>query len=311
MVRFFYIYINYTTLINLLKILIRCGLFIFCKKIQIQNKQHLGQKGPLLIIANHPNSFLDAIIIGSYYKRRVHFLARGDAFTKKHHRFLLGLLNMIPVYRLREGKEFLHLNEYAFIASKNLLSQGEAVLIFIEGICLNTNQLQPFKKGTARILQAAQELRVQPTIHIAGIAYNNFFGMGKRVNIKINPFVFDTIITSGKDRVIFNEEVFKVLNNNIIEPTREKTKKTNRFLFLLGRITRAIQTPYYIPIKNLVFKKTKGTVFYDSVLFAILLLTYPIFLFLIGFLLSLFSLSLPIILVILVGLPLVSRFAIQ
>ena len=40
---------------------------------------------------------------------------------------------MIPVYRLREGKEFLHLNEYAFVESARLLKNNEAVLIFIEG----------------------------------------------------------------------------------------------------------------------------------------------------------------------------------
>lgn len=313
MVRFFYIYINYIQLIQLLKILIRCALFVFCKKVQIKNKQHLKKTGPLLIIANHPNSFLDAIIIGSYYKRRVHFLARGDAFTKKHHRFLLGLLNMIPVYRLREGKEFLHLNEYAFTASKNLLAKGEAVLIFIEGICLNTNKLQPFKKGTARILQGAQEMGVQPNIHVTGIAYNNFSGMGKRVNIKIDSFQFNTTIKTGKDRVDFNDAVFKVLNENIQNPEIETNKKNKKksLLFFLGRCARFLQTPYYLPIKKWIYQKTKGTVFYDSVLFAILFITYPLFLLFIGFLLYLFLVPLPIILIILVGLPLLSRFAIQ
>lgn len=313
MVRFFYIYINNIQLIRVLKILIRCALFVFCKKIQIHNKHNLNQKGPLLIIANHPDSFLDAIIIGSYYKRRVHFLARGDAFTKKHHRYLLGLLNMIPVYRLREGKEFLHLNEYAFTATKNLLAKGEAVLIFIEGICLNTNKLQPFKKGTARILQGAQEMGVRPNIHVAGIAYNHFFGIGKRVNIKIDGLEFNSIIKTGKDRVDFNDAVFKVLNDNIQSPEKEITPQKNKYeiLFLLGRSVRFLQTPYYIPIKKWIYKKTKGTVFYDSVLFTVLLLTYPIFLLLIGFLLYSFSLPLPIILIILVGLPLLSRFAIQ
>ena len=313
MVRFFYIYTNYTKLVSLLKILIRCALFVFCKKIQILNKQHLTQKGPLLIIANHPDSFLDAIIIGSYYKSRVHFLARGDAFTKKHHRFLLGLLNMIPVYRLREGKEFLHLNEYAFTAAKNLLAKGEAVLIFIEGICLNTNELQPFKKGTARILQGTQEVGAQPNIHIAGIAYNHFFGMGKRVNIKIDPFEFNTIIKTGKDRVDFNDAVFKALKNNIHPPEIVINKQNNKTtpLLLLGRAVRFLQTPYYIPIKNFIYQKTKGTVFYDSVLFSVLLLTYPIFLLLIGLLMYLISIPLPIIFIILVGLPLLSRFGVK
>ena len=141
-------------MIYILKLFIRAALWLFCAEINTKNKYLLNTKGPLLIIANHPNSFLDAIIIASRYHRRIHFLARGDVFTKKHHRFLLKLLNMIPVYRLREGKEFLHLNEFAFVESTRLLKNKEAVLIFIEGTCLNTNQLQPFKKEPPEFYKA-------------------------------------------------------------------------------------------------------------------------------------------------------------
>ena len=170
-------------MIRILKIFIRAALWLFCADIKIKNKYLLKQDGPLLIIANHPNSFLDAIIIGAQYNRRIYFLARGDAFTKKHHRFLLGLLNMIPIYRLREGKQYLHLNDHAFNESVKLLNKGEAVLIFIEGVCMNTHQLQPFKKGTSRILARAHQQNIFPKIHITGIAYNQLIGIGKKVNI--------------------------------------------------------------------------------------------------------------------------------
>jgi len=286
-------------------------LYIFCKKIYIQNKNLLRAKGPLLIIANHPNSFLDAVIIGSQYRRRVYFLARGDVFTKKHHRFFLGLLNMIPVYRLREGKEFLNLNEYAFKASKQLLAKGEAVLIFIEGICLNTNTLQPFKKGTTRILQGAQELGVHPNIQIVGIAYNHFHGVGKYVNVLITQFTYQKIIITAKDRVDFNNEVFSLLNTNIIPPSSPqiKYKWAQKIIFLIGRTFYYLQAPYYFPLRQLVTRLTKNTVFYDSVLFAALLFTYPLFLLIIFILLYQISVSLPIILITLVSIPLITRFA--
>jgi len=295
----------------LLKILIRCALYIFCKKIYIQNKKLLNTKGPLLIIANHPNSFLDAVIIGSQYRRRVYFLARGDVFTKKHHRFFLGLLNMIPVYRLREGREFLNLNEYAFKASKQLLAKGEAVLIFIEGICLNTNTLQPFKKGTTRILQGAQELGVHPNIHIVGIAYNNFHGVGKYVNVAVTNFTNAKIINTAKDRVHFNNEVFSLLNTNILIPSIPviNYKWAQKIRFLIARLFYYLQSPYYFPLRKLVTRLTKNTVFYDSVLFAALLFTYPLFLLIIFFLLYQLSVSLPIILITLVSIPIITKFA--
>lgn len=287
-------------MIRLLKILIRSALWLFCSDIHINNKHLLKQEGPLLIIANHPNSFLDAIIIGAQYKRRIYFLARGDAFTKKHHRFLLGLLNMIPVYRLREGKQFLHLNEFAFKESERLLNKGEAVLIFIEGTCINTHELQPFKKGTTRILEGIQKIGVFPTIHIAGIAYNQLRGIGKKVNLSISLMKYHKQISTPKDRVDFNKSAFELLQKNI-HPSGLPTiiKKTPLYY---------LHFPYYNFIEKKVYKKTKGTVFYDSVLFSLLLFSYPLFLLLIFCILYLISIPLPIIFGTLLCIPLLSKY---
>ena len=257
-------------MVTILKLFIRAALWLFCAEINTKNKYLLNTSGSLLIIANHPNSFLDAIIIGSRYNRRIHFLARGDVFTKTHHRFLLRLLNMIPVYRLREGKEFLHLNEYAFVESARLLKNNEAVLIFIEGTCLNTNALQPFKKGTTRILQACNAENLFPQIHLAGIAYNNFKGIGKRVNLCIEPFTQTTAILTPKDRVDFNNTIFEKLSALILPTAHTPTIKKNALYYL--------NLPFYNLVYRFVEKKTKGTVFFDSVLFSVLFFLYPIYL---------------------------------
>ena len=297
--RFFYIYI----VVQLLKLFIQAGLWLFCHKIYLKNKTLVSINGPLLIIANHPNSFLDALVIGSFYKRRVYFLARGDAFKKPIHRFLLESLNMIPVYRLREGKEFLHLNDYAFTKSIQLLSQGEAVLIFIEGICLNTNELQPFKKGTARIVEGIQKIHIQPMIHIAGISFNQFRGIGKKINLIITEYINYPTIQNAKDRVLFNQSIFEQLNNNIIVINQPTIIKKNLFYY--------IHLPYYTLIKYWADQKTKNTVFYDSVLFAILLFTYPLYLIFIYLLLDLLNIPFLIILSILVLIPVMGKRIVQ
>jgi hypothetical protein len=294
--RFFYIY----RVVQLLKILIQAGLWLFCNKIHLKNKQLFTTKGPLLIIANHPNSFLDALIIGSYYHRRVYFLARGDAFKKPIHRFILESLNMIPVYRLREGKAYLHLNAYAFNKSIDLLSKGYAVLVFIEGICINSNELQPFKKGTARILEGIQKLNIQPKIHLTGIAYNQFRGIGKIINLVVSEMTIVPKIQSNKERVVFNQLVFEQLKENIIVPTT--ATKFNKKLLLYK-----LHQTFYSNIKNFAAKKTKNTVFFDSVLFSILLFSYPLLLIGLFFLLKLFKIPTAVIFVILVALPIMAK----
>jgi 1-acyl-sn-glycerol-3-phosphate acyltransferase len=150
-------------LYSFIKIIVRLALKIFCARTIIKGESALQIRGPVLITANHPNSFLDAVIIGSRFDRPVHFLARGDAFRKPWHNRLLRLLNMIPVYRLSEGKENLSLNDSSFRRSKEILDAGGIVLIFIEGICVHKHELQPFKKGAARI---AMESRANKKLHI-------------------------------------------------------------------------------------------------------------------------------------------------
>jgi hypothetical protein len=286
--------------VQLLKILIQAGLWLFCHKIHLKNKQLFKTKGPLLIIANHPNSFLDALIIGSYYHRRVYFLARGDAFKKTIHRFILESLNMIPVYRLREGKAYLYLNDYAFNKSIDLLSQGFAVLVFIEGTCINSHELQPFKKGTARILEGIQKLNIQPRIHIAGIAFNQLYGIGKTVNLIVSELTNVPLIQNSRDRVLFNQIVFSALKENILVPTIPTKFNANNFFY-------KIHQPFYNSIKYYVAKKTKGSVFFDSVLFSILLFTYPLFILFLFILLKLLQIPTTVIFVILVALPIMAK----
>lgn len=287
-------------MVQLLKLFIQAGLWLFCHEIHLKNKQLFKTKGPLLIIANHPNSFLDALVIGSYYQRRVYFLARGDAFKKPIHRFILESLNMIPVYRLREGKEFLHLNDYAFNKSIDLLSKGYAVLIFIEGICINSHELQPFKKGTARILEGVQKLNVNLKIHIAGIAFNQLRGIGKNINLIISEMSNIPTILNSKDRVVFNQIVFDQLKENIIIPTTPTRVNKNNIFY-------SLHLPYYNIIKKWVDRKTKYTVFFDSVLFSVLLFTYPLFLIFVFLNLKLFHIPTSIILVILIMFPIIGK----
>jgi len=257
-------------LIFLLKHFVRLGLAIFCPEIHIHNKKVLSEKGPILLVVNHPDSFLDAIILGAYYQRKLHFLARGDVFEKPLFGYLLRKIGMIPIHRIREGKEHLHRNSATFQESVEILKNGGVVLIFIEGICLNNHEIQPFKKGATRILAATHALGIFPQIHIASLAYNSFKAFGKVVNICIESMVWIQAINEPKDRIIFNEKVRGIMEKNLFVP--EKLIPTNKNLFYY------FVQPYYSFVRNFVDKKTKGTVFYDSLLFALLLFTFPLYL---------------------------------
>ncbi|MFZ6025458.1 MAG: 1-acyl-sn-glycerol-3-phosphate acyltransferase [Bacteroidota bacterium] len=266
---------------TLLKLPIRLALRIFCVEIDLINPQFKTEKGPLLLVANHPNSFLDAILIAAQFSEPVHFLARGDAFRKPWHRFLLGLLHTVPVYRLSEGRENLHLNEYAFKKVQELLAQQKIVLIFIEGICLNTHQLQPFKKGSVRIAISAINEKLSLQIMPISVSYNDFAGIGKHVRIELSkPVSAKSLLLYNQEAAnmqYFNRKIFGQLNNMIQLPCVIKQQGNNLF-FPLSLIGHFLHRPLYQIIKNIVRKKTMNTVFYDSVLFGVLLLSYPLYL---------------------------------
>ena len=299
----------------MIKIAVRLALIIFCRKIKITNRQLLKTPGPLLITANHPNSFLDATIIGALFERPVHYLARGDAFNKPWHSLLLRMLNMIPVYRLSEGKENLSLNEGAFKRSKEILAANGIVLIFIEGICVHTHELQTFKKGAARIALDSKE---KPGLQILplGIAYNSFDRFGKTINIHIGEplqvglfFLFEE---EAKNIREFNMVLHTEIEKNISIPSgivMTGIKKT--LLWLPGITGYALHLPLYIAVRKLIKRKTKGTVFFDSVLFGVLLLLYPLYLLLMGFLLWLIHIPIVLIGIILIIHPLTAWCAVR
>ncbi|MBK8311302.1 MAG: hypothetical protein IPL04_10800 [Chitinophagaceae bacterium] len=78
-------------LYSILKRIARSALPIFCRKIIINKPEILKIKGPVLLACNHPNSFLDSIIIDTLFKEDVWSLARGDAFKKPFLKILAAL----------------------------------------------------------------------------------------------------------------------------------------------------------------------------------------------------------------------------
>lgn len=228
---------------------------------------------------------------------------------------MLGLLNMVPVYRLSEGKEYLHLNQEAFRKANRILAEKGIVLIFIEGICLHTHQLQPFKKGAARIALAN---KANPGFSVLplGIAYDSFTGLGKKIVIDIGePIRPEKLFPFGeeaRDIRFFNEQLYQEINPRIIVPEKNREGKSRSLLFLFPAIPGyLLHIPIYRLLQTYVRRKTKGTVFYDSVLFGSLLFVYPFYLLLLAALLYCLQLPTPLLLFVLLLHPLTAYCAVR
>ena len=170
-------------LYSFLKLYARLAIKIYCKKILINKPSVLQYKGPLLLACNHPNSFLDGVILTTLFDEPVYSLARGDAFHKRWSDKLLRKLQLLPVYRTSEGVENLGHNYATFEACRRTFEQKGIVLIFSEGGCINEWHLRPLRKGTARLAVTTWKKDIPLQVVPTALNYSSFGRFGKEIHV--------------------------------------------------------------------------------------------------------------------------------
>ena len=285
-------------LYQILKLPAAIALWFYCKKVRINKKEFLNLKGPLILAANHPNSFLDAIILCTLFKQPIYSLARGDVFHKyKMAAPFLRSLNIYPVYRTREGVEYLDLNYATFEACQEIFKKNGIVLIFSEGLCENEWHLRPLKKGTARLVMNAWNENIPLKILPVGLNYSSFKYFGKHLILNLGNLLTrdntDIDGSDGKRLLNFNNKLNAELQQlvyEINEHDMEKIKTTfalpvqpikQTLLLLPGLLGYIICAPVYFLLKNFANKKFAHSGHYDSFMVAPLFFLFPIYLFII------------------------------
>jgi 1-acyl-sn-glycerol-3-phosphate acyltransferase len=136
----------------LIKIFIRFGFFCYYQKIQWDGLNTLPKDRPILLLPNHQNALLDALLIAAHSPGKPYFLTRSDVFANSFFNALFGLLRMLPIYRIRDGRENLSKNQAIFDRCSELLYANETILIFPEANHNIERRLRPLSKGFTRIL---------------------------------------------------------------------------------------------------------------------------------------------------------------
>jgi 1-acyl-sn-glycerol-3-phosphate acyltransferase len=107
--------------------------------------------GPVLLVANHPNSLLDPMLVAAAARRPVRFLAKAPLFADFKVAWLVKGAGAIPVYRRADDPAQMDKNLDAFRAVYSALADGAAVGIFPEGLSHSEPALAPLRTGAARI----------------------------------------------------------------------------------------------------------------------------------------------------------------
>ncbi len=166
-------------------------------------------KGPVLLVANHPNSLLDPTLVVASAGRPVRFLAKAPLFSDRKIGWLVRAAGAIPVYRRSDDPTLMSHNEDAFRAVFGALGSGAAVGIFPEGVTHSEPAMEPLRTGAARIaLGAAEETgRAFPIIPV-GLSFRekDTFRSDAFV-VRGAPLQWDDLATRGPEDAIAVREL--------------------------------------------------------------------------------------------------------
>lgn len=162
-----------------------------------QTRPHLFRSdGPRLVVANHPNGFVDVVVLVVAYGRYPRFVAKADLFRRWPLRWLLRSLGAIPIYQAGEGT-----NESSFREVHRALAKGHTIAVFPEGTVSSDEQLHPIRTGAARMMLGAlangsTAIEIIPV----GLTYVDKVALRTRALARIgDPVLLDTIIEDITD----------------------------------------------------------------------------------------------------------------
>jgi 1-acyl-sn-glycerol-3-phosphate acyltransferase len=166
--------LNYWLLQRYAKISFR----IYYRKIAFINRHRLPVNQSVILAPNHQNALMDAMLWVCLTEYQTVFLARADIFKGKRLIRFLNYLNIMPIYRIRDGIENVRRNDEVFEKTSRVLhNRYNPLCLFPEGNHGDKRRLRNLVKGLFRIAFMAQEaFGEQPGVKIVpvGVDYGHY-----------------------------------------------------------------------------------------------------------------------------------------
>ncbi len=115
--------------------------------LKVEGLENIPEAGPFLLLPNH-QSILDPPLVQCLCPREVHAMTKSTQFASPPFRWLIPRILGFPVRRYRVDPQ-------AVRVVLRLLGEGRGVCIYPEGERSWDGTLQPFRRGTLRLMLAA------------------------------------------------------------------------------------------------------------------------------------------------------------
>ena len=163
-------------------------------RLRLCGKEHIPLEGPALLVANHV-SFADAVVIMGASPRPIRFVMDHRIFKTPLLGFIFRHGGAIPIAPAKEDPEMM---ARAFADVSAAVRNGDLVGIFPEGGITRDGELQAFRPGVTRILDADQVPVVPMALaglwgsyfsRIEGVAMQRPFrrGLFSRIALNVGP----------------------------------------------------------------------------------------------------------------------------
>ncbi len=199
----------------LLKISLNISFRLFYKRFEIVNNPK-SLFGRTIYVSNHPNSFMDPIMIGALGRPVVHFMTRSDVF-KWWLKPVLWASHMLPIYRQHDGEDTKAKNTDVFNKVNRSLALGRNILIFGEGFTDDTpiRGLKPVKKGAIRMgFGALEACNWNKKIYVCAMG----------INYTDRNTIYSEFVIQYNKRICLND--FKeIYSQNPVKVINELTKR--------------------------------------------------------------------------------------
>jgi 1-acyl-sn-glycerol-3-phosphate acyltransferase len=161
---------------------------VYFRRIEARGLDRYPARGAVLVVANHPAAWTDALVLDVVFRRELHFVAHDELFHPWIRGVFLRLFASLPVRHRHEGPRAVALNRVTFDRCHTELRRGAAIAVFPEGVSGSDRELRPLKTGAARlVLEHVAAGDEAPVVLPVAIHYEDRTRFRTRVDLMVGP----------------------------------------------------------------------------------------------------------------------------
>lgn len=208
-----------------LKVLVKYAFWLSHKRIVVVGRERIPKNIPLIFAPNHQNALMDALAVLLTNRTQPVWLARADIFKSGWARKVLTFLKIVPVYRIRDGKENLDRNDETFSLSVRVLENKQALALFPEAAHTGRRQMISHKKAVPRIAFLSEEkhqFKLGTQIIPVGIYYSHYWDFNRSVIVQYgDPILvadYKTIFEENEQTAVraMREEIYRRIKSLVL-----------------------------------------------------------------------------------------------